>query len=329
MCLLHTHPATTDFDREDINDFYLHNSDGIGVMWAENGVLRVIKALPRNDAEAWEFYQQHVRGKDCVVHWRMKTHGLIDLTNCHPYTVFDNDAVMPMCLMHNGVLATGNHNDVTKSDTWHYVQDYLVPILSHNPELFSNKAFVALLEAHIGTGNRFVLMNHLGETMIANERDFVEYKGALLSNTYAWSASRGGYGYNAYSYGGKSKRIVHDTYHSAWKHAYDDDTDWFATATPEEHMGMTTPEFFLMLKQTGYHKAWKALTHSDVSAAIDACDKETWAEFCALVNEGEYLSNAEIISCVQEVEDMYRTIYPEEYEDEPAWEDARLKVGML
>lgn len=194
MCLLLTHPASTVFDKADIADFYSHNQDGVGVMWAENDILYVQKALPKNADEAYQFYLDYCLGKECVVHWRLKTHGLIDLKNCHPYEVFGDGSERPMYMMHNGVLHTGNAKDKNLSDTWHYIEDYIKPLLLGNTELVFSPAFIEIIEAHISSGNKFVFMDHTGRTAIVNEQQFVTYKGAKLSNTYAWSAHKGGHG---------------------------------------------------------------------------------------------------------------------------------------
>ena len=177
MCLLHTHHADTEFDYNDIQDFYMHNQDGIGVMYVENGEVVVKKFLPKDSQEAWAIYQEHIKGRECATHWRMKTHGLIDMENCHPYHVVGN-----VYLMHNGVLSTGNDKDRTKSDTWHYARDYLAPLLLSNPSLIREPAFQKMLGAHIGQGNRFALMDEQG-LVIINEHHGTTYKGAWLSNT--------------------------------------------------------------------------------------------------------------------------------------------------
>ncbi len=209
MCLLHTHPAATEFDFDDIADFYTHNSDGLGVMYSQDDELFIRKFLPKSSEEAYQIYLDEILGRECVVHWRMRTHGTISMANTHPYVIFGEGAEMPMAMMHNGILSQGNSKDKNMSDTWHYVQDTLVPLLAKSPEMFNSEPFMDVIESHIGYGNKFILMNHLGETAIMNGGQFVEYKGALLSNTYAWTSSKGGFGfsskrYTSSGYGGSS-----------------------------------------------------------------------------------------------------------------------------
>jgi hypothetical protein len=78
MCLLITHQANADkFDYDTVEDFYWYNSDGVGVMYAENGELVVKKALPKDPLECFEFIRENAEGRNCAIHLRMRTHGPI------------------------------------------------------------------------------------------------------------------------------------------------------------------------------------------------------------------------------------------------------------
>lgn len=198
MCLLHTHHKDTILADEWIEDFYDINGDGIGVMYSEvtdgKAQLVIKKCLPKNYAEAQEFYNAEIKGRECVVHWRMATHGDIDFDNCHPYVVLPLDSTCPMALMHNGILSNGNYKDKSKSDTWHYVNDYLKPLLDPmqggSPDLIFKEPFVEILGDSIGSSNKFVAMDYLGNVSIINRSAGVNWNGIWLSNTYAWSAPR-------------------------------------------------------------------------------------------------------------------------------------------
>ena len=193
MCLLVTQSASSpQLTAKWLTDFYESNADGVGVMYVENGELIVEKLLPKTATDLIQFYHQHIDGRDCAFHLRMKTHGHIDMENCHPYEVLNKDEHgVDLWLMHNGVLHTDNKADITKSDTWHYIRDYLRPILEYNPDFAFHPAFAELIGEHIGTGNKFVLMDNLGRQTIINEEQGVYWGGRWLSNTYAWSAPTG------------------------------------------------------------------------------------------------------------------------------------------
>jgi hypothetical protein len=108
------------------------------------------------------------------------------LENCHPYPILPNK----LALMHNGVLSTGNRNDVTKSDTWHFIEDYLKMVAEAAPQLFYEPNFLELLEKFIGYSNKFVFMNDEGRLAVVNEEAGTFHAEMWFSNTYAWSPSR-------------------------------------------------------------------------------------------------------------------------------------------
>lgn len=192
MCLLVTQSTTSPVLSNDwLIDFHSTNSDGVGVMFADNGKLIVQKILPKTAQDFIEFYHANIKGKNCAFHLRMKTHGDIDLENCHPYEVLNSaEHGIDLWLMHNGILSTGNSADTTKSDTWHYIRNHLRPMLADNPEFAFHPAFADIIGKHISASNKFVLMDNLGRTTVVNQDAGVYWGGLWLSNTYAWSASK-------------------------------------------------------------------------------------------------------------------------------------------
>jgi len=192
MCLLITQNSTSPvLSNEWLTDFHSSNSDGVGVMYAKDGQLIIEKILPKSAQDFIEFYHSHIKGKNCAYHLRMKTHGHIDLENCHPYEVLNHaQHGIDLWLMHNGILSTGNKADISKSDTWHYIRDFLRPMLIDNPDFAFHPSFNEIVGSHIGSSNKFVLMDNLGRQSVINQSSGVFWAGLWLSNTYAWSASK-------------------------------------------------------------------------------------------------------------------------------------------
>ena len=192
MCLLVTQQKTSPVLSNDwLIDFHSSNSDGVGVMFSNDGELIIQKILPKTAQDFIEFYHSNIKGKNCAFHLRMKTHGDIDLENCHPYEVLNKaEHGLDLWLMHNGILSTGNALDVTKSDTWHYIRNYLRPMLIAYPEYAFHPSFADIIGKHIGSSNKFVLMDNQGILITINQDAGVYWGGLWLSNTYAWSASK-------------------------------------------------------------------------------------------------------------------------------------------
>jgi predicted glutamine amidotransferase len=169
-----------------LSDIFTSNPDGIGFMYGSAKGLKVTKTLPKNLGDATAFIQRLPNDdREIAIHFRWTTHGKTDMLNCHPYDVVPGYIAM----MHNGVLHTGNAADKNKSDTWHFIQDYLHSAVSASPDLVYDTGFVAMLEEFIGN-NRFVFMNGEGRMQHVNFEQGIEHDDMWFSNTYAWTPSR-------------------------------------------------------------------------------------------------------------------------------------------
>jgi len=199
MCILIKHNANTVFTDELLLDFYSHNSDGFGAVYAEDGKLVVIKTLGKPD-EIKAIYQETLKGRECIIHYRMKTHGDIDMDNCHPYKVTDD-----LWMAHNGILSMGNPIDPKRSDTWHFIEYILKPAMLHNPNIILDPDYQRYIEKMFGATNKFAFLHSSGEVVVLNYDAGVEHQGAWLSNTYAWSAHKHGHGRRA-AYAGYNSR---------------------------------------------------------------------------------------------------------------------------
>lgn len=167
-------------------DIFDSNKDGIGSMvTSDDGALVVAKALPKDLSEAAEFIKQLPEtDRDLALHFRMRTHGDIDLTNCHPYPILDGHVHM----MHNGVIRNiDDSSDKTKSDTWHYIEKVLKPQLQLAPQLMAIPGWQRVIREDIGGSNKFVLLDKDGQLVILNRSTGIEHDGLWFSNTYAWS----------------------------------------------------------------------------------------------------------------------------------------------
>lgn len=190
-------------------DVYSSNPDGIGIMYGSTKGLRVIKTLPKNLADATAFIRKLPNDdRDLAIHFRWTTHGHTDLHNCHPYDVTPGYIAM----MHNGVLHTGNAKDTARSDTYHFIQDYLRDAIHDAPTLIHNEGFLTMVAEFIGD-NRFVFMDGEGRMSHVNYDQGIEHDGLWFSNTYAWTPTK--LIPNYYASGKYSKR-----YASAYNNSY-------------------------------------------------------------------------------------------------------------
>lgn len=192
-----------------LNDIYTSNPDGIGFMYGSTSGLKVVKSLPKTLGDAFALIRRMPHDdRDIAIHFRWTTHGHTDLLNCHPYDVVPGFVAM----MHNGVLHTGNNADKSKSDTWHFIRDYLASAVRAAPNLVHDKGFLDMVGEFIDN-NRFVFMDGEGKMSIVNRDQGVEHDGMWFSNTYAWKPSRLIPNYqSSYKYGGKTYRSYANGY---------------------------------------------------------------------------------------------------------------------
>jgi hypothetical protein len=202
MCILIHHPADASFSNELLYDFYKHNPDGFGIMYGDGNKIHVTKTMGTVE-ETIKLYRDIAEGHECVIHYRMRTHGDTDLDNCHPYRITDD-----LWMAHNGILSSGNPFDAKKSDTWHFIEYVIKPIAESNIDLIFDETWLDMIGSLIGSSNKFAFCHSDGRIGIVNQDAGIHFGGSWLSNTYAWSAQKFGavkfpkYNYGNYNYGG-------------------------------------------------------------------------------------------------------------------------------
>lgn len=165
------------------------------MMFADGSKLYVHKEL--EDFEAFYSMYELVEKEDLptVLHFRIATSGLKDLENCHPFLVTPN-----LGFVHNGIISKLGY-DKLKSDT-NIFRDMLQEA---KLEDIPKEGFFNLIEGVVGTWNKMIFLNALGEHCIINEKQGTWDEGVWYSNTgykpYVYQNSGTNYGINEW-YGG-------------------------------------------------------------------------------------------------------------------------------
>ena len=243
-----------------LSEIYSINPDGIGVMYSTSKGLKVVKTLPKNVNDAHAFITKlPTDDREIAIHFRWTTHGDTDLINCHPYDVVTGYVAM----MHNGVLHTGNDADKSKSDTWHFINDYLKEAVHDAPNLVHTKGFLTMLADFIGD-NRFVFMDGEGRMSHVNYDQGIEHDGLWFSNTYAWKPAT-----LIPNYYTSTKHYNYTNYNSAYNNYMDDEYEMEAW----NNSWASKP-----LRASAHSAEWKdddyedAVTISDMCQALTDCD---------------------------------------------------------
>lgn len=182
MCLIIHKPEQVIIPEEWIHSSFLHNKDGWGVMYYNNGAVQVEKGFKLS---ALISCIGRNMDKELAIHMRAATQGNINIENCHPVRVVEG-----IWLMHNGILGVPEKHQAW-SDTKHFAEYAVKPILQAYPHLFGTAFLEGMLSYFIGTGNKLLLMNEKGKVMIVNRKSGEDKEGCWLSNLYSINVYEG------------------------------------------------------------------------------------------------------------------------------------------
>ena len=192
MCIAIYKPEDKVLSLATLKECYTFNPDGAGFMYAENKKLHIEKGF-FSFQSFYDAFKKH-ENKQIVLHFRIKTHGKIDTTNCHPFAV--NNAIG---FVHNGIIS--GFGDANHSDTIGFNQSILQPLVSKwgNLALFQDP-IIDLIEGRIGY-SKLVFLDRHGNHKIMNEHKGTWDDGVWYSNnsykpyvapvtTYDWKDSK-------------------------------------------------------------------------------------------------------------------------------------------
>jgi len=192
MCIAIYKPEDKVLSLATLKECYTSNPDGAGFMYAENKKLHIEKGF-FSFQSFYDAFKKH-ETKQAVIHFRIKTHGKIDTTNCHPFAV--NNAIG---FVHNGIIS--GFGDANHSDTIGFNQSILQPLVSKwgNLALFQDP-IIDLIEGRIGY-SKLVFLDRHGNHKIMNEHKGEWDDGVWYSNnsykpyvapitTYDWKDSK-------------------------------------------------------------------------------------------------------------------------------------------
>jgi len=174
MCIAIYKPEGKVIPYATLKECYDSNPDGAGFMYAEDKVLHIQKGF-FSLKSFYKAYKEHEH-KQTVLHFRIKTHGKIDATNCHPFAV--NNSIG---FVHNGVIS--GFGDADHSDTIGFNNGVLQPLVNKwgNLSLFQDP-IKDLIESRIGYSKLIFLDRH-GNHHIFGEKKGEWDDGIWYSNT--------------------------------------------------------------------------------------------------------------------------------------------------
>ena len=177
MCLAIVKNAGIDICLQYLRNGFNSNSHGAGIGYAENGKIVIKKGFFKFD----DFYTEYekVKEKQLLIHFRQATSGEKNEFNCHPWEVETKDG--HWAVIHNGVIGIQSSKEM--SDTGHFVNYVLKPILERDSDFCWTMAGKFLIELAIGSYNKICILDNKGKIIILNEENGEWVDGVWYSNT--------------------------------------------------------------------------------------------------------------------------------------------------
>ena len=167
MCLIAVKKSGANLPKDEhLVEAEIRNRDGIGVAYWKPGTSEVvIKKDFKNSLALIVWLKTNIKQEDvCIIHFRLATHGLIDMGNRHPFPITKNtellrqtNLVCQSAMAHNGVI--DGYESKKFSDTQKFVLDILSDEAVKNN--LDNAAVRKLLCGFLG-GDRLVILKNDG-----------------------------------------------------------------------------------------------------------------------------------------------------------------------
>lgn len=185
MCILIAKAAAVrKMTAEEIKNSAQANPDGFGMAYVVgDGKIHVHKTF--NVDEIIKLNDELPEWASIIYHFRIATHGSVNLANCHPFLDEERGVVFG----HNGILHIKNFGDMTDSET---AFRYLLAPNIQEQNIMQNAELDIAVDAIIDS-SKFAIMNTKGEVKTYGQ--FIDEDGLLFSNTtYKSYVSKFGYG---------------------------------------------------------------------------------------------------------------------------------------
>lgn len=139
---------------EELANSWVANPDGAGISFFDSS-MEIVVEKTMNRSEFVDIYnkavKQHGRKSEMSVHFRIATHGGVNISNCHPFFTPDGR----MSVIHNGIIPVlFNSKKDPRSDTRVFVEE-IIPSMPKN--WIDNEQLFNVVEEFIGNSKLVVL----------------------------------------------------------------------------------------------------------------------------------------------------------------------------
>lgn len=157
MCIAILKPKGVEISKKTLMNCREKNKDGIGFAYTDGEYIYINKYMDFDT-----FYKDFEKVKDIstmLIHFRIATHGKVEVKNCHPFKLNDR-----MALIHNGVISGYGDKD-NKTDT----QDFIEKVIGNiSYKMWKNPSYRELVGKAIGY-SKLCILDKSGKYYIINE----------------------------------------------------------------------------------------------------------------------------------------------------------------
>lgn len=168
MCVIVYKPEGLKIDIDILRQCWDRNKDGAGMMFAEDGRLKIAKGFMQ-----WRSLKRYIKrfGNDRMerlpvcFHFRIATQGSVSEANCHPFTIDKNVA-----MMHNGIISNLDVDiDRDISDSEAFVEQYVTSFKGISIDTLDKGTPLNGLYSKFVSGSKLLFMDNKGDVAIVNE----------------------------------------------------------------------------------------------------------------------------------------------------------------
>lgn len=196
MCIIAYLPAGQVITREEHDQMWSSNKDGLGIIAFKKGAVHSVKKALVADV-GWNEYSKLSEDKsmNIVLHYRFGTHGTKGIENVHPFKFGGG------WLVHNGVFTGLTISDTTRSDTFAFVDTHLQPLWEKTKNDFKNQSADLVDKYFLSQRSKGIIVENNGNVIILNEKGG-HWDGARWFSNYGYvvqkTYNRGVYQTNAF-----------------------------------------------------------------------------------------------------------------------------------
>ena len=173
MCIAIVKPKDKTISKETLQTCFENNPDGAGFAYVKDKRIIIYKAMDFN--KFYEEYSSHENESNMLIHFRIATHGGVNLDNTHPFKLNDR-----MVLIHNGVISGyGEKKEGGLSDT----RDFINKVIGNISYKMWKSPYFRELVGHAIGGSKLAILDNKGNTIIINKDKGVWDDGVWYSNT--------------------------------------------------------------------------------------------------------------------------------------------------